>query len=157
MISLGGWKAALAAGGIALLLAGWGLYERRTAQLEAERRERAEALAETLQRALMASEAEAAKQREVAQAADRAVAALIAERDARRPRIATVVREVHLAPDAQSPVCPAIGLALDRLRGIDARAGDPDAGRAAGAPASPPGRSPAPGRTARAGEQRAGR
>jgi acyl-CoA synthetase (AMP-forming)/AMP-acid ligase II len=71
---LGSWKLIAGLGVALLLVAGWGLYERRGTQLEAARAERLAADVARLSGALKAAEKEAAIQRSIAEAADRAVA-----------------------------------------------------------------------------------
>ena len=133
----GGWKLYAIGAALLALVAGWGLYERRGAQLEAVQAERLAADVARLSGALKAAEKEAAIQRSIAEAADRAVVEADRSREAVRTRVVTVVREVRLAPDANARRSDAVGTALDRLRGIEAGDRGGDEGGAAGAAPGP--------------------
>lgn len=125
---------------VALVLAVlWGLYERRTAQLEAERAEALSRQVAALTDAVRRQEREAAIRQSITDAADRAVVSVEAGRDVIRGRVVTIVREVQRAQDCHDPVGPALRAAFERLRVIDREPGADrrDAGGSAGSAAGP--------------------
>lgn len=134
------WKP-MAALGVALVIAVlWGLYERRGAQLEAER---AGVLAKQVERLagdLKRQEREAQVRQSITDAADRAVVSVDVGRDVIRSRVVTIIREIRSTPDANDPAPDSLALVLERVRQSDAGTGDRDEGGAAGAPPSPPAR-----------------
>ena len=134
------WKP-MAALGIALVVAVlWGLYERRGAQLEAERAEGLAKQVERLAGDLKRQEREAAIRQSITDAADRAVVAVETGRDVLRSRVVTIVREIRSAPDANDPAPDSIRVAVERVRQLDAGTDRGDAGGAAGPSPSPPAR-----------------
>lgn len=139
------WKP-MAALGIALVVAVlWGLYERRGAQLEAERAEGLAKQVERLAGDLKRQEREAAIRQSITDAADRAVVAVETGRDTLRTRTQVIFHEVSRAQDCHDPVGPALRAAFDRLRVIDREPGADrrDQSGGAGAAAGPaPGAAP---------------
>lgn len=139
------WKP-MAALGITLVIAVlWGLYERRGAQIEAQRAEGLAKQVERLAGDLQRQERESQIRQSITDAADRAVVSVETGKDVLRTRTQIIVQEVARAQDCHDPVGPALRAAFDRLRVLDreARADRRDAGGGAGAAGSPaPGASP---------------
>ncbi|MCC7276522.1 MAG: hypothetical protein IT561_27915 [Alphaproteobacteria bacterium] len=137
---LAGWKIA---GGLALVAASalaWALIERGQGRAYRSERDAARADVARLDAAVAAQALEMRRRRELADAGDRWVVAVERGAGEIRTRIVTVVREIARAADANDPVGPALGLALDRLRAIDAIDRRPGAGGAAGPAGGPPAR-----------------
>lgn len=136
----GSWK--LIAGlGLALALAlGWGLYERRGAQLEAERAAAMARQVAVLTDTVKRQETEAAVRQSIHDAADRAVVSVETGRDVIRGRVVTIVREVRSAPDASDPAPDSLRLVLERVRNFEAGDGGGDPHRGPGAAPGPPAR-----------------
>lgn len=120
--------------GLALAASGFALYDaiEDKGQLRAEIASK-QAEVDRLAATLRAQEHEARVRQSITDAADRAVVAVTTARDQVQTRVVTIVREIARAPDARDPVGPAIGLAIERLRGLDAIDRDRHEGGGAGA------------------------
>ena len=131
------WKP-MAVLGLALVVAVlWGLYERRGAQLEAERAEGLAKQVERLAGDLKRQEREAAIRQSITDAADRAVVSVETGRDVIRSRVVTIVREIRSAPDANDLAPDSVRVAVERVRQLDAGTDRGDTGGAAGSAAGP--------------------
>ncbi|MGE0714482.1 MAG: hypothetical protein AB7P02_03485 [Alphaproteobacteria bacterium] len=136
---LGGARVAAVLAALAAAAIGWALVERAEGGRFKVERDRARADADRLAAAVAAGEREMARRQQLVDAADRWVVAV--ERGPAslvRTRIVTIVREVAHAPDAKDRPGPALRLALDRLRALDAIDRHDDARDPAGAAARAP-------------------